>query len=234
MSYDKLSLASFQEALKSGKYETATAAKRGVGRAQTLSDKDKEKARALIEAHFGESPKPAKPAKKTAKTAAAKKSSKKTTEAAPKKAAAKTASKTPGRRGRPPRAASSDPSVTSATVTSADDLSSPEAQINFAEKTIQNVGAALSVATNAHKEFGGNIDSIRSAVESMGATLEGAVGIFKRHVHNIAVAHSATPSDIQPPSIPTPSIPAPAANGSSTSTNPEILFRGSMPDSATP
>lgn len=54
MSYDKGSFESFKASLKIGKYETATGARRAIGKLSQFSADDKEKARKLVDAHFGE------------------------------------------------------------------------------------------------------------------------------------------------------------------------------------
>jgi len=90
MSYDKLDLKGFQKKLANKEYETATGARRAVGKVQ-WPDADKNKARNAINKHFGDNsgapevaaPKATKPAKKLAAVKA------------PKKLAAVKASKTP-------------------------------------------------------------------------------------------------------------------------------------------
>lgn len=101
MNYDKLTVERFKERLEAGEYDGLTGARRAIGKAK-WSDKDRNAARALADAHFGADG--AKPAKKTAakKPAAPKKAAsaapKKVAAAkpapAPKKAAAKKAART--------------------------------------------------------------------------------------------------------------------------------------------
>lgn len=229
MSYDKLSLASFTAALKEGKYESATGARRAVGKAQTLSEGDKDKARKAIDAHFGSAPAAA-PKKASAKKAAAKKAS-----AAPKKAASAkpqvnkpaaapkkkaAAKKTSAKRGaRTVGTTSHDADyveVKHAQVGSVglpnstvdlDNLGSISTQLRLAEKTIQNVGAALNVVTQAKKEYPDA--DLASVVEDMGTTLSGAVGIFRAVVNEaskqmIGTSTIEAPAQPQIPQIPPP------------------------------
>lgn len=74
MNYEKLSLETFTAKLKEGKYESATGARRAVGKT-SWKQSEKEKAQALINGHFGEGATTAKPAAK--KPAVAKKTAKK-------------------------------------------------------------------------------------------------------------------------------------------------------------
>jgi hypothetical protein len=95
-SYQKFTLQTIRDNLKSGKYANATGANRAIGKTQELSSTDKEKAKALVAKHFGVEVSPAKkaPAKKAAaKKAPAKKASAKSAKPAKVKAAPKAASK---------------------------------------------------------------------------------------------------------------------------------------------
>lgn len=79
MQYAKMDLAKFAENVKSGRYETRTAARRAAGKAD-WSNKDRDAAHALINKHWGDEATPskpkrskaAKPAKRAAKAAPAK------------------------------------------------------------------------------------------------------------------------------------------------------------------
>lgn len=106
-SYQKFTLQTIKDNLKSGKYKNATGANRAVGKTQELSESDKVKAKALIAKHFGVEAAPVKkaPAKKTPKKAAPKKAPVK--KAAPKKAPAKKAApaKAPAKKAAPTKAA---------------------------------------------------------------------------------------------------------------------------------
>lgn len=81
MSYKKKNLADFKGDLASGLYETATGARRAVGKFDGWNPKERDAARKLIDAHFGEAA--AAPVKK----AAAKKTGKKAAKKAAKTAA---------------------------------------------------------------------------------------------------------------------------------------------------
>src|ERR1700761_4197166 len=158
MSYDKLSLDSFKKGLQEGKYAHATGARRAVGKASTLSDADKDKARKLIDAHFGPSEgKPTAP-KKAAAASTGKGRPKKIAAAAPKKAAAKQAAAAAKPPAAPKKKAGAAKKITprapkveshehGAAVAQAvhgidlDDLGSVQTQMRIAEKTIQNTGA---------------------------------------------------------------------------------------------
>lgn len=80
MSYDKGSFDTFKASLKNGKYETATGARRAIGKLAQLSAEEKDKARKMVDVHFGESSSTSKSPKSEKKVAAPK--------AAPKAAAA--------------------------------------------------------------------------------------------------------------------------------------------------
>lgn len=96
--YEKFTLKSFQEKLTGGGYDSLKGVNRAIGRMSTWSEKDREKARALAQAHFGDAPAPkAKAAKKQSKAGAegakktpAKKVTKKTTAKASSKKTSKT------------------------------------------------------------------------------------------------------------------------------------------------
>lgn len=257
MSYDKLSLASFTEALKSGKYETATAARRGVGKATTLSEADKDKARKLIDAKFGSGPTPS---KKTAKAAPKKKAvavPKKKAAAAPKKAAAAKAAPAPkkvaaaaSKRQPQQQKRQAQPAVPAfpASVPSIDleNLTSISTQIRVAEKTIQNVGAAMNVITQAKDKYPDA--DLQSALEEMGMTLSGACNIFRTVVHAVVTSsqNGSTESTglpaVKGPEAPrapvvqqptAPVVPQLANNGVQP-TRAESLFRESAPTADTP
>lgn len=82
MNYDKLTVERFKERLDAGEYDGLTGARRAIGKAK-WNDKDRERARALADAHFG-----ADGGKPAPKKAAAKKPAPKKAAAAPKKVAA--------------------------------------------------------------------------------------------------------------------------------------------------
>jgi hypothetical protein len=93
MAYERMTLSSFSENLKAGKYDTATGARRAVGKANDWSTHDKNLAAGAINTHFGADDAKAAPrATKTAKVA--KKAAKKTAVKAAAPVAAKKAAKT--------------------------------------------------------------------------------------------------------------------------------------------
>ncbi len=74
--YTKFDLNTIKEKLKSGAYASRVGAMRAIGKTQSLSEDDKEKARALVAKHFPDdapAPKASKAPKKAAKKAATKK-----------------------------------------------------------------------------------------------------------------------------------------------------------------
>lgn len=258
MSYDKLSLASFTASLKEGKYESATGARRAVGKATTLSDADKDKARKAIDAHFGAgatvAPKKAGAKAAAKKTAAAPKkkaaAAKKTASAKPqvnkpagapkKKAAAKKTSAKRAARAVPTETLETtgvgSVSLSSIPASNHDleNIGSIGTKLRLAEKTIQNVGAALNVVTQAKKEYPDA--DLSAVVEEMGTTLSGAVGIFRSVVHE-AAKHGATLAAapgipaIQSPAIAAPEAPRPPAivNNGVLPSRAESLFNESQP-----
>lgn len=198
MSYDKLSLASFKEALKANKYVNATGARRAVGKATTLSDADKEKARAAIDEHFGLAP--ASPKKTAAKKTAAapKKAAAAKVPAAPKKKKKSSAKKAASARIAAPVAeAQAVGVIPQIGPIDLENIDSVATQMKIAEKTIQNVGAALSVLSQAKQQY--PEADLGSAVEEMGGTLAGAVGIFRQVVNNITKTIGSAESVSQAP-----------------------------------
>lgn len=244
MSYDKLSLASFKEALKANKYANATGARRAVGKATTLSDADKDKARAAIDAHFGSAPAaPAAPKKapaaKKAAAAAPKKVAAKKAAAAPKKqaAAAKPAAqpKKKAAASRQPRAAKPEQQAALPVQGVAhvgidlENIGSIATQMRIAEKTIQNVAAALSVITHAKEKY--PEAELGTAVEEMGGTLAGAVGIFRGVVNQITTNPTGTNLATTAPAPAVEPRQGVVNNGVGTSPA-ERLFRESGPEAA--
>lgn len=77
--YTKFDLGTIKKKLANGEYESRTGAMRAIGKTQSLSEAEKDKARTMVNKYFGEDAAPAKAAKKTAKKAkkAAKKVAKK-------------------------------------------------------------------------------------------------------------------------------------------------------------
>ncbi len=247
MSYDKLSLDSFKKDLKENKYVNATGARRAVGKASTLTDADKDKARGLIDTHFGEASAPA-PKKASAKKAAAKKvaaAPKKTSaEAQPKKAAA-------SGRGRPKKTSAKKASAKAGTkrsskeghgsafpiesvnehiaqATSLGDIGSLDTQMKIAEKTIQNVGAAISVLTQAKAQYPDA--DLGRVVEEMGGTLSGAVSIFRQVVNTLVLQSGNDAQKVAaPPPASAPTVPQGIVNNGAPS-KAEQLFKESGPE----
>ncbi len=90
-SYEKLTLDRFKGALKEGKYESLTGARRAIGKTTSWSEQERTSAQALANKHFGGAPiAAAKPA--TTKTAAKKTTAKPAAKTTGKKASAKKAS----------------------------------------------------------------------------------------------------------------------------------------------
>lgn len=205
MAYDKLSLASFKEALKEGdKYKSATGARRAVGKATTLSASDKDAARKLIDAHFGEdSSAKAAPSKKAPKAPKAAKTPK--APKAVKKVTAPAKAKKLGKRG--PNKANRPAEQEHATATLSthfgqlmgertainnvdfEDLASTGTQIRIAEKTITSISAALNAVTAAKDKFP---DAELSPIaEEMSHTMMPALGIFRKVVEQVASRQAA-------------------------------------------
>lgn len=93
MKYEKLTFKNFKKKLSEGGYESATGARRAVGKCQDWSEADKKKARGSIDSHFGASATPPKAAKKTSKTSKKRAVKKTKAKAAKKTKAAKVAKK---------------------------------------------------------------------------------------------------------------------------------------------
>lgn len=230
MSYDKLSLASFQASLKEGKYQSATGARRAVGKATTLSNADKDKARKAIDAHFGADAKPA-PKKAAVKKTAA---SKKVAAAAPKKTAAKAAPKKAASKAAPakrtpatsvPQPPASLPSL------DIENLGSIGTQVRLAEKTIQNAGAALNAVTQAKKECPDA--DLAGVMEEIGLTISESVAIFRQVVQSIPRVPAAKKSTrAQQAQAPQEQAVTPPQNGivnAGVPSRAESLFRESAP-----
>lgn len=220
MSYDKLNFASFQEGLKTGKYESATGARRAVGKAAGLSDNEKDKARKLIDAHFGSSAPVA--AKVTAKTAAAAKKAAKTkpakepkaAKAAPVKAEAK-----PAKVGRTKAVSAEKPVTKTVDATR---------QASTVMKMTTKLTDALVALTEARR-----VDptvSLSAAVESFSLTFGEAAKLFKQFA---ASAQIPPPEAFQAPiaSVNVAPAPAPSApsNGLAQPSTGGGLFREALP-----
>lgn len=177
--YEKLTPSAFKKALTDGKYLSATAARRAVGKASTLSESEKDSCRKIIDNHFGDAPAKKAPAKKAVvKKVAVKK-------APAKKSLAKKAAP----KGRSPKGVSEDRSIFGPQpevggVGVFDDYSTMTDQIRIAEKTIQNTGMALTTLIEASKVCPDT--KLQPAIESAGLVLAGAVTIFRSVTSRVA------------------------------------------------
>lgn len=161
MAYEGLNFESFKVNLKEGKYEAAAGARRAVGRAQSFSEKQRNAAREMIDAHFGESsstPKAAKPAKK----AAAKKAA-----PAPKKAASsKAPAAAPAKRGRKPKAAAApEPVVSAVSMTTLEDTGELS-RLLMGERFIAAGTQAIETMGKANELLPGDSDITNTIRES--------------------------------------------------------------------
>jgi hypothetical protein len=173
MAVVKVSMKEFLERLPS--YDNTGAARKAIGRFNGWSEEEKNRARALVDKHFGEEPKKyARPAHKQAKRAAAK------APAAPAK-----------RRGRPPKSARA-PELTSVSDNSAitdmaalSVMSSPvelgKAPVRFsAERIIQCAGSAIKTLEMVHA-----IDPsvcLTSHLEQVANNVTNAICLLGEHV----------------------------------------------------
>lgn len=204
MSYDKMSIASFKEALKQGKYETATGARRAIGKAATLSENEKEQARYLVDAHFSDAVKPAnKPSKPGVK------------------AVAKTAEK------RAPREPAPEKRTRSPKGPSSMDLSDVETQVRLAEQIASQQSSALNALAAAKvAEPGANV---ASRIEEVSTDLAESLSIFRRVVQGIKATQTCSVATEQSSPSPVVNVPTPVLNGVSHENRAESLFRSSLP-----
>ncbi len=204
MSYDKLTLASFKEALKAKKYDTATGARRAVGKAQTLSEDDKNSARKAIDAFFGTAPAKA-PVKKSVKAAApakAKKAAPAAKKAPAKKAAraAKTSAKAGGKKTSPKKAEPAPVEEIAGTLLEIaaedlNDLTSPATQLSIATRSAEVISGALSSVTQAKQmdptsELGPFIEEISSKLTNAVKAVDGVVTRVLAAQQPVKVAHA--------------------------------------------
>jgi len=176
MAFVKAGLDDFKVNLKGGKYANPTGARRAVGKLSTLSSEEKDKARKMIDAHFGEPSQPKAAAPKapvrTPVTAAAKKP---VVQAAAAARAPRASGIAPAARklGRPPKAktASMLPPPPSDLHQHTDDLS-------IGERIVSSSTSALTSLQNVQNAYSG-IDT-KSAAEAYTGTLSSAVHIFRR------------------------------------------------------
>lgn len=179
MSYVKGSFDTFKSSLREGKYANATGARRAVGKLAGLSAEEKEKARKLIDHHFGESssaaPK-AKPAAKETKKSAAPARQPRTASAAP-------AAKKPGRQPRTTKPSTIIPPASPAAAGAALD------ELAIGERVVNSATSAINALQQASQSFG--VDN-QSAVREYSITLGKAVKIFR----NVVNQHVGTDAEV--------------------------------------
>lgn len=191
MGYDKGSFDSFKAALKASKYETATGARRAIGKFAQLSAEEKDKARKLVDAHFGETSSATKAPKAAAKTAAAPKAAKPVTRQPQRAAAAPVVAAPKGKPGRPARTPVTTQKIAAADVSSlVDDLS-------LGERIVTAATQALSTLEGVKNAFEG-VDTAKAAAEytrELGRT----VGLFRRVVsERLGAEAPSSPVGIRP------------------------------------
>jgi len=172
MAYEKLSVKAFKDALQSKKYESATAARRAVGKASTLNDAEKDQCRKAIDAYFGEDAKAKKPVAKAKAPRAAKAGKVEKPKATKPRKAGKPAAQQLSIFGPQPTGAGS-----------LDDFTNLTVQMKIAEKTIQNAGNALGTLIEA-KKISPDSD-LSSNIEAASAVLSSAVEIFRGVTHKV-------------------------------------------------
>jgi hypothetical protein len=177
MAYEKLTGKAFKEALQSDRYESATAARRAVGKASTLSDQEKDQCRKAIDAHFGDDAKPLKVLKPSREKVAPR---------------AKVVRVEKTRATKSGRGADKSTSIFGANLPgelrqtssgSLDDYTNLTVQMKIAEKTIQNAGSALGTLIEA-KKISPDSD-LTSSIEAASAVLSSAVEIFRGVTHKV-------------------------------------------------
>jgi hypothetical protein len=161
--YAKLTVDTFNHRLKEGGYKSLAGARRALGKAEDLSEADKQKCRGAADRHFGV---PANGAAKPAPKKAATKKEAKPAAAAPKrKAQTRAASPAPARRAT---------SGSSAIPTTADDIrQNPTLAIGLAEKAIGVVASAVAVMGQAKQVYPNiNLNETQSAVDALKPILD--------------------------------------------------------------
>jgi hypothetical protein len=161
--YAKLTVDTFNHRLKEGGYKSLAGARRALGKAEDLSEADKQKCRGAADRHFGVVPVngTAKPAPKKAAT---KKEAKPAAAAPKRKAQTRASSPTPARRA---TSGSSAP-------TTADDIrQNPTLAIGLAEKAIGVVASAVAVMGQAKQVYPNiNLNETQSAVDALKPILD--------------------------------------------------------------
>lgn len=173
--YKKFDLTTIRTKLKNNEYANLTGAMRAIGKTQNLSDDDKEKARKMARAHFGEpapaasAPKTKKPAKKVAKKAATKASRKKSVKkAAP--VAKKTAKKASKRAPRAKATSSeADTGETETTETAAPPPPSSETTAEPRPRSVSTPASSSASKGNVILEMGQVISTVGESLKAMEA-----------------------------------------------------------------
>lgn len=225
MPYSKKSLTDFKKDLDGGLYQSATGARRAVGKFADWSEGERGKARKLIDGHFGESSDtPSKKKKKAPKKARGKKAAKKKAKAkaaskkAPKKAAKKAAKKKAVKAAAPKKASTKKAPSKGSSKSTARVLDTVDAESNRLGtyelalsnlKTIRDidpehdVSSALSEATEGIRECLSRLRGLRSPLApetSLGSN--GAQQDQTEVPSSPAVEVSAPPGLAQMPGIP--------------------------------
>lgn len=167
--YEKMTLAGFKKKLEAGGYKEIGGARKAVGRSRDLSAADKEKARKIVDAYFGDS-KPSKPAK-TAKKPAAKKEAKVVKTKAAKQAKSKVETRTPVTDSR---------QLPLFEKMSAEQIKrSPAAAAGLAGSVIGSISDAIRAMKEAKVLVNAEVESdIKAGVRTLGK----AIGIIERNV----------------------------------------------------
>ena len=208
MSYGKMTFSLFKESLEQGKYETATAARRAIGKAADFSENQKDQARKLVETHFSEG----------ASKKVDKKAEKKPAKAVEKKAAAEK----PAKAAKELKAAVSSPAPATAVAQPTPtglNFADPELQIRLAEEIADRQSAmlnALAAAKAADPRFDAS-----ARFEEISNDLSDTISLFRGIVRSIK-ENQAVGSFRS-------SVTDHATNGVGPHAKGEALFRDSMP-----
>jgi hypothetical protein len=168
--YEKVTLDAFKSRLENGDYASLAGARRGIGKMAGWSEKDREKARALAEKHFGADGAKAAPKK------AAKRGKKAKVKAAPAVRAPKKAAKKGGRRPR----AESPAEAGAASSAHADALS-------LADREIKTVRDALDAAALAQ-----HLGADPASVSAMAKNAQAALGTVVDRLGKLTMAYTST------------------------------------------
>lgn len=236
MGYEKMSAASFAEALKKGKYGSATGARRAVGKSVTLTEAEKDQARKLVDDHFGDSAKPSmaslKPVKKAAKAAGEAPK----TDSSPKEAAVFGSSVTQSIAGsaavakavvkNPTYKVKSESSFVSEEEL---DLSDVTTQLNVAERVAAQQSAALSALASAKTAYPG-VD-VSEKISQLSNDLADAISVFRGVIQSIKAKQAVEIFRETAENGEVPETSFHPLNGVSHTVRGEALFRDSLPPS---